>query len=61
MFSLTMFGPCSRFPTIDLNNIAAENGLAVVATLQWRCVDCVIHHERDVREEKHYERGTNKQ
>jgi len=19
--------------------------------LQWRCVDCVIHHERDVREE----------
>ena len=22
--------------------------------LRWRCVDCVIHHERDVREEKHY-------
>jgi len=22
--------------------------------LQWRCVDCVIHHERDVREEQQY-------
>jgi len=22
--------------------------------LRWRCVKCVIHHERDVREEKHY-------
>jgi len=22
--------------------------------LQWCCVDCVIHHERDVREEQHH-------
>jgi len=22
--------------------------------LRWCCVDCVIHHERDVREEQHY-------
>jgi len=22
--------------------------------LQWRCVDCVIHHERDVHEEQQY-------
>jgi len=22
--------------------------------LRWRCVDCVIHHERDVREEQKY-------
>jgi len=22
--------------------------------LRWRCIDCVIHHERDVREEQKY-------
>jgi len=22
--------------------------------LQWRCGDCVIHHERDVHEEQQY-------
>jgi len=22
--------------------------------LRWRCVECVIHHERDVREEQQY-------
>jgi len=29
--------------------------LAVVLLqlLRWRCVECVIHHERDVREEQH--------
>jgi len=30
---------------------------STVATLQpirWRCVECVIHHERDVREEQQY-------
>jgi len=21
---------------------------------RWRCVDCVIHHERDVRGEQHH-------
>jgi len=26
----------------------------VLQPLRWRCVECVIHHERDVREEKHY-------
>jgi len=26
----------------------------VVATSPWCCVDCVIHHERDVREEQHH-------
>ena len=25
--------------------------LALLQPLRWRCVDCVIHHERDVREE----------
>jgi len=28
----------------------------------WRCVECVFHHERDVREEQHpYVCGANKQ
>jgi len=28
-----------------------EIGIVVLQPLRWRCVDCVIHHERDVREE----------
>ena len=26
----------------------------VLQPLRWCCVDCVIHHERDVREEQHH-------
>jgi len=26
----------------------------LLQTLRWRCVECVIHHERDVREEQKY-------
>ena len=26
----------------------------VLQPLRWCCVECVIHHERDVREEQHY-------
>jgi len=34
----------------------------VLQPLRWRCVECAIHLERDVREEQHpYIRGTNKQ
>jgi len=29
--------------------------------LQWCCVDCVIHHERDVREEHHHTYMSRKQ
>ena len=30
--------------------------------LRWRCVECAVHHERDVREEQHpYMSGANKQ
>jgi len=25
----------------------------LLETLRWCCVDCVIHHERDVRDEQH--------
>jgi len=34
----------------------------VLQPLGWRCVECAIHQDWDVREEKHpYLRGTNKQ
>jgi len=29
--------------------------------LWWHYVECVIHHERDLREEQQYIRGANKQ
>ena len=32
---------------------AAKYAATVLQPLRWRCVKCVIHHERDVREEKH--------
>jgi len=25
----------------------------VLQPFSWRCVDCVIHHEQDVREDQH--------
>jgi len=28
--------------------------MELLQPLQWRCVKCVIHHERDVHEEKHH-------
>jgi len=28
--------------------------LVLLQPLRWFCVDCVIHHERDVREEQHH-------
>jgi len=36
---------------------AALHGLKnfrVLQPLRWRCVECVIHHQRDVREEQQY-------
>jgi len=29
-------------------------GVVLLQPLQWCCVDCVIHHEQDVREEQKY-------
>jgi len=44
--------------TID----ATKMGQALLQPLRLRCVDFVIHHERDVREEyHHYVRSANKQ
>jgi len=37
-------------------------GVVLLQPLDWRCVECAIHHERDVREEQHpYICGANKQ
>jgi len=36
------------------NATAYSYELVVLQTLWWCCVDCVIHHERDVREEQHH-------
>jgi len=43
---------------LDKTQVAAEavigvsKGIeSVLQPLRWLCVDCVIHHERDVREE----------
>jgi len=39
-----------------------EPSLVLLQPLGWRCVECVIHHGRDVREEQHpYIGGANKQ
>jgi len=31
-----------------------RRGHTLLQPLRWCCVDCVIYHERDVREEQHY-------
>ena len=36
------------------------NLMQLLQPLRWCCVECVIHHERDVREEQHI-CGANKQ
>ena len=29
--------------------VQGPGGVVMLQPLRWRCVDCVIHHERDVR------------
>jgi len=41
--------------------ITFEPEMLVLQPLWWRCVERVIHHERDVREEQQYICGANKQ
>ena len=37
-------------------------GTKVLQLLRWRCADCAVYHERNIREEQHqYIRGANKQ
>jgi len=42
----TISGPCHLYFT--------HTSKLVLQTLRWCCVDFVIHHERDVREEQHH-------
>jgi len=42
--------------------VPIELKLQLLQRLHWSCVECAIHHERDVREEQHpYICGVNKQ
>ena len=34
--------------------VRCEKEGMLLQPLRWCCVDCVIHHERDVREEQHH-------
>ena len=37
-----------------LQQQSSQTLLILLQPLRWCCVDCVIHHERDVREEQHH-------
>ena len=38
----------------QLRNWRLLRSSVMLQPLRWRCVDCMIHHERDVREEQKY-------
>ena len=40
--------------TFSYWNNWSRSGVVLLQRLRWRCVDCVFHHERDVREEQQY-------
>jgi len=58
-------GVCCHHSTsqsIWIGHMDTAVSIGVLQPLRWRCVECVIHHERDVREEQHpYISGANKQ
>ena len=41
-------------PQVSVLTSTSNVNLLVLQPLRWCCVDCVIHHERDVREEQKY-------
>jgi len=45
---------CSHITLSSSGNVNIVQWLVLLQPLRWRCVDCVIHHERDVREEQKY-------
>jgi len=55
-----LVGPAERHMIVEIvtkRNFAITTGSGqrskiLLRPLRWCCVDCVIHHERDVREEK---------
>jgi len=46
----------SRAPIAGLfhPDLLFESSLVLLQSLRWCCIKCVIHHERDVREEQHH-------
>ena len=52
-------GACAEF-SLHTKNVRSvqfvvkRKGCMLLQPLRWCCVDCVIHHERDVREEQHH-------
>ena len=51
MFQERLF---TRLCGLNPDRPGASRVFLVLQPLQWCCVDCVIHHERDVREEQHH-------
>jgi len=53
-YQINVFGKsvCSYFSWYLYRKIVFSE-VHLLQPLRWRCVDCVIHHERDVREEQH--------
>jgi len=57
---LCLVQPSQKERAIDAVRCKKEGML--LQPLLWRCVECVIHHERDMPEEQHqYVCGRNKQ
>ena len=44
--------PCFVCENIIDVNVKVQHNSDLLQPLRWRCVDCVIHHEWDVREEQ---------
>jgi len=38
----------------DISDDVLHMSIALLQPLRWCCVDCVIHHKRDVHEEQHH-------
>ena len=60
--SIWILAPAAASEWLGLRLLSSKISLGVLQPLRWRCVECAIHHERDVREEQHpYKCGANKQ
>jgi len=52
----------ARYVKLSVLAISMTGPKVRLQPLGWHCVECAIHHERDVREEQHpYVCGANKQ
>ena len=54
-YSITFFGETRGVGGAHAQTAVISNkAKALLQPLRWRCVDCAIYHERDVRGQKHY-------